>query len=301
MLADVGVGYVRSMARSARSRTARGVVAERALLTDLGVLDDPFARGMLDPAMGRLVDVLRRAPSGTWRRSATLAGLAARVAWMDSRIAAALDAGIDQVAVVGAGYDSRAWRMRRTGVRWFELDRPAPQAAKRAVAPHGDVTYVEADLLTTDAARELHRAGLAANRPAVFVLEGLTMYLDEQVVRRQLARLAASGAPGSRLLVDFTPPAATGSAANRRQVVLQRLARSGSGERFLLTVVPAEAAALVGASGWTVTDVVSLRDAALELVPATSHLPRRSVNPDKTLLAAELGGPIPSSAERTEG
>ncbi len=89
-------------------------------------------------------------------------------------------------------------------------------------------------------------------------------------------------------MVDFTPPPDTGTARNKRQLWLQRLARGGSGERFRLCVAPADAASLVAATGWSVTEVTSLRDAARSLVPAASHLPVDAVNPAKTLLAASL-------------
>lgn len=268
-----------------RSRTAQGVVAERALLTDLGVIDDPHAVTMLEPAFARLVAVLRRLPRATWRRAITLAGLGARVAWFDARIVAALDDGIDQVAIIGAGFDSRAWRLARSGARFFELDQPASQAAKGEVAPGPGPTYVAADLRAADAAEALVAAGLDPSRPAVVVMEGVTMYLDEDVVRRQLAGLAAACAPGSVLLADFTPPPGTGSAGNARQLWLQRLARGGSGERFLLTIDAEAARRLVEGSGWGSASVTSLRDAALALVDR-SLLPCAGVNPGKTLVFA---------------
>ena len=263
-------------------------MAERALLTHLGVIDDPLAAPMLEPAFGHLVAVLCRLPPRTWCRAITLAGLGARVAWMDARIGTALEDGIDQVAIIGAGYDSRAWRMRRDGLRWYELDLPASQAAKQQVAPGPGPTFVQVDLRTQDAAAALHAAGFDPGRPAVFVLEGVTMYLDERIVRDQLRNLATTGAPGSRLVVDFTPPPDTGTARNKRQLWLQRLARGGSGERFRLCVAPADAASLVATTGWSVIEVTSLRDAARSLVPAASHLPVDAVNPAKTLLAASL-------------
>lgn len=114
------------------------------------------------------------------------------------------------------------------------------------------------------------------------------MYFDEPVVRDQLQRLAATSAPGSRLVVDFTPPPGTGTARNKRQLWLQRLGRGGSGERFRLTVAPSDAASLVATTGRTVTEVTSLRDAARALVPAASHLPVDAVNPAKTLIAASV-------------
>lgn len=50
------------MANSGRSRTAQGVAAERAVLTDMGVLADPFAARMLIPSMGAVVSLVRRMP-----------------------------------------------------------------------------------------------------------------------------------------------------------------------------------------------------------------------------------------------
>lgn len=260
-------------------------MAERALLTDLGVIADPHAVTMLEPAFARLVAVLRRLPRATWRRSITLAGLGARVSWFDARIIAALDDGIDQVIIIGAGFDSRAWRLAHSGVRFFELDQPASQAAKQEVAPGPGPTYVAVDLRTADAAEALLAAGFDPSRPSVVVVEGVTMYLDEDVVRRLLAGLAAACPIGSVLLADFTPPAATGSAANARQLWLQRLARGGSGERFRLTLDADAARRLVEGSGWASASVTSLRDAALALVDG-SLLPCAAVNPAKTLLSA---------------
>jgi methyltransferase (TIGR00027 family) len=271
-----------------RSRTAQGVVAERALLTHLGVIDDPYAASMLEPGFRRLEALLSRLPARTWRRSLTLAGLAARVAWMDAHIASAIDDGIDQVAIIGAGYDSRAWRMRGEDVRWFELDHPVSQAAKRGVAPRAGPVFVEADLLAVSAARRLHLAGLDPDRPAVFVLEGVTMYLPHRTVVDQLRGLAASSPPGSRLLADFTPPPESGTASNRRQLWLQRAARGGSGERFRLTVTPDGATSLVESTGWTVTETTPMRDAARTLVPASAHLPVEGVNPGKALIAGTI-------------
>ena len=63
---------------------------------------------------------------------------------------AALDAGVGQVVIAAAGYDGRALRYARPGVRWFELDHPSTQADKRErLGPPGhrpsDVAFVAAD------------------------------------------------------------------------------------------------------------------------------------------------------------
>jgi O-methyltransferase involved in polyketide biosynthesis len=111
------------------------------------------------------------------------------------------------------------------------------------------------------------------------------MYLDEEVVRHQLGELARASAVGSWLAVDFHPPRQAGTSLNHRQNRLQRLAGSGSGETFELTIDRPEAVELVAASGWDVTEETSMREAARALVPRESGLPVDAVNEHKTLLA----------------
>ncbi len=278
------------MARTSRSRTAQGVAAERAVLAGMGVIADPFAQDMIGPAMGGIVWLVRQLPNRVRARSATLAGLAARVLWFDAQVVGAIEAGLGQIAVIGAGYDSRAWRFRRDDVRFFELDLGATQRDKMSRAPGPGPTYVEADLGTDCAAEALQRHGLDSSRPALFLVEGVTMYLVEASALRQLRELAASSAVGSRLAVDFYPPHDAGTSRNNRQRLLQRLSRIGSGEGFRLLVDRRAAVGLVESSGWKVEQATSIREAARVLVGRDAGLPIESVNEHKTLVAAIRAG-----------
>ncbi len=271
------------------SRTARGVAAERALLTELGAIDDPYALGMLGRPMAVAHRMVRRRPRVVPTLLLTLAGLGARVLWHDERVRAAMDAGTRQVAVVGAGYDSRAWRMQRGGVRFFELDDGTTQRDKRAKAgrlPGPGPTYVEADLRERTAAEALVDGGLDPASPAVYVLEGLTMYLGEAVLRRQLTALAAASAPGSRLTTDFLPARQAGPGAERRKRRAQALGRAGSGEVLRLLVDRPGAVSLVEACGWRVDEAVAARAAAQALLPRRSRLPTDAVSEHGTFVAA---------------
>jgi methyltransferase (TIGR00027 family) len=240
---------------------------------------------MLAPSIAATYWVLRHAMFRVPARSVTLAGIAARVLWFDAQVTKALDAGIKQVAVIGAGYDSRAWRFRRESAQFFELDKGATQQDKVRRAPGPGPTYVEADLTTQGAAEALREHGLDASRPALFVVEGVTMYLDEEVVRRQLGELGRSSAVGSRLAADFYPPRDAGRPRDHRQLRLQRLVRAGSGEAFRLCVNRPQAVELVEASGWDVSEETSLREAGRDLVPRACGLPVDAVNEHKTLVA----------------
>ncbi len=269
------------------SRAAQAVAAERALLHDLGVIDDPFAAAMLGGGIRTVYAGCRRLPRRTWIRAVTLAGLAGRVRWFDREVAGSLDDGVTQVVTVGAGYDSRPWRFARDGVRCFEIDHPATQMDKRRRAPdRTSVEYVAADLIDDDVAEQLRGSSFDPDLPTVFVIEGVTMYLDEAVVRRQLGSLASVAAPGSCLAVDFFPASRPTAGTHRRQLLLQQVARVGSSEGFRLGVDLDDAAGLVSGCGWTTTSVVPARDAATDLVPSGCGLPLTSVSSSKTYVAA---------------
>jgi O-methyltransferase involved in polyketide biosynthesis len=141
--------------------------------------------------------------------------------------------------------------------------------------------------LTQSAAPALHHGGLDPTRPALFVLEGLTMYLSEDVARRQLSDLAASSATGSRIAVDFSPPPDAGTVRDRRHMGYQRLARAGSGEDLKLLVDGPQAVSLVEASGWQVTELTPMRGAARTLVRPDVGLPLDAINEHKSLVAGQ--------------
>jgi methyltransferase (TIGR00027 family) len=219
------------------------------------------------------------------------AGLAARVLWYDAQVSDAIEDGIDQIAILGAGYDSRARRLSSDAVRFFELDHPATQHDKIRRAPAGGPTYVECDLWTENAAEALHSQGFDPTRPTLFVLEGLTMYLSEDVLRRQLGDLARSSGTGSRLATDFYPPPDAGTSRDSRQMRYLRMARAGSGESLNLLVKGTDAATLIEAAGWQVLELTSLRDAAQALVRSDVSLPVNAINMHKTLVATRRSEP----------
>jgi len=160
--------------------------------------------------------------------------------------------------VVGAGYDTRAWRLRRPGVACFEVDHPATQADKRARAPSDGPTYVPLDLVEGSIAAALPRHGFAPERPTVFVVEGLTMYLDEAVVARLLADLARIGAPGSRLAVNFTVSGGGSVApASRLLATAVRAGFRTRGEAIVTWVRADRLEGFVAGCGWEVDELVA--------------------------------------------
>lgn len=135
--------------------------------------------------------------------------MALRVAWLDRLVDLAVDRlGVRQVVVLGAGYDTRAARLPHAGVRWFEVDHPDTQAAKRERMaalpgyPVGAATYVACDFEHEDPVERLHAAGLARGDTTLVLWEGVVPYLPEAAVRATAARLAAGLDPRSLVAFD---------------------------------------------------------------------------------------------------
>jgi methyltransferase (TIGR00027 family) len=131
----------------------------------------------------------------------------ARTKLIDDWIAQAA-CGIDQVVLLGAGFDTRAWRLDAlASARIFEVDHPNTASVKqeRLRSAHADlkkVTFIKVDFETDDFDQLLRAAGFDAARPAIVVWEGVSQYLSGEAVcgvMRWVGRLA----PGSRFTFTY--------------------------------------------------------------------------------------------------
>jgi methyltransferase (TIGR00027 family) len=116
--------------------------------------------------------------------------------------------GIDQLVILGAGFDTRSYRLPPGPlVSCFEVDMPKTQAFKRAILRKAGVdasrvTFVPADFEQEDWFANLISAGYDPSRPSFFLWEGVTMYLDRAAVESTLKKIAAS-APGNAVAFDY--------------------------------------------------------------------------------------------------
>jgi methyltransferase (TIGR00027 family) len=238
------------------STTAGNIALARAWLTRAGIIDDPYARLFLSPRQAN-VERLLWWSRGTRLGQRAFAYLAARTRFYDAVVTDALAAGIDQVVLVGAGYDTRAWRLARPGARYYEVDHPATQTAKRAHAPDGDgPIYVPADLGAVSLEEVLTEAGLQPSQPTVICCEGLTMYLTGVAVRQLLRSAAAIAARGSRLGVDFGAVVAAGQESHRLLRLITRVWHERVGEPIITGIDPSAAPDLLTESGWTIKEML---------------------------------------------
>jgi methyltransferase (TIGR00027 family) len=135
--------------------------------------------------------------------------LTLRVAYLDRLVSLAVDQlSIRQVVILGAGYDTRAARLPRAGVQFFEVDHPATQAAKREVVaslpgyPVEAARYVSCDFEHEDPIERLVANGFVVTEPALVIWEGVVMYLTEPAIRATAKRLASLD-PRSLIAFDF--------------------------------------------------------------------------------------------------
>jgi len=165
---------------------------------------DPWAEplaGSEGHAIARDMD-LRFPPLEVW--------LALRVAYLDRLVGIAVDRlSVRQIVILGAGYDTRAARLPRAGVRFFEVDHTATQAAKRERLaaldgyPVDAATYVTCNFETDDPVARLAASGFDLHEPALVLWEGVVSYLAEDAVRTTASRLATRLDPRSLLAFEF--------------------------------------------------------------------------------------------------
>jgi methyltransferase (TIGR00027 family) len=180
----------------------------------VGRFSDPVARQLLDRTELEVVDAVRsdqRPQSGAhgmawemvWRTGQTMVP---RSIMIDDAIR---EHGASQLVVLGAGLDSRAWRMAElAGTTVFEVDHPASQRDKvrRLGALHpvaARVVPVAVDLTTEPLGPALEAAGFDHTAVTTWVWEGVVPYLPAKSVRSTVAQLGQLSALGSRLVVNY--------------------------------------------------------------------------------------------------
>lgn len=137
--------------------------------------------------------------------------MAYRTRVLDDVVADAASQGINQLVILGAGLDARAWRLGDSIARMdvFEVDHPDTQAYKRErlgerQAQARSVVFVGVDFEKDTLDAKLLAAGFDARRPAVVLWEGVVMYLPAEAIDATLRTLRGLLAPGSRLAISYS-------------------------------------------------------------------------------------------------
>lgn len=165
------------------------------------LFDDPFA-GRLAGEAGRKMLADAVATSG---EKSTLQ-IVVRTRFWDEALLNAVPP-IAQVVIFAAGLDARAYRLTwPDGTTVFELDQPAVITTKAEALAGDDPRCRRVAIgvdLTEDWTDTLRANGFDSGLPAVWLMEGLLQYLDEDAVHTLFERVDTLSAPGSVLLYDI--------------------------------------------------------------------------------------------------
>jgi methyltransferase (TIGR00027 family) len=138
--------------------------------------------------------------------------LISRTRFIDDRFEAALRDGTRQFIIMGAGFDTRAYRFARrlADAHVIEVDQPHTQRLKvdRVRKVIGDlpahVTYAPIDFRKASPGDGLAAAGYNPALRTLFIWEGVTMYLPADSVRDTLQWIATNASAGSSIVFDYT-------------------------------------------------------------------------------------------------
>ena len=139
----------------------------------------------------------------------------ARVRYFDDFVKKSIDEGLEQLVILGAGYDTRAYRIEglnnKGSVMVFEVDHPVTQGIKTEKIKEifGElpehVVYVPVDLMTENLGEKLLDNGYNKSKQTLFLMEGLLMYLQPRAVDGILSFIVKNSGKGSSIIFDYYP------------------------------------------------------------------------------------------------
>jgi methyltransferase (TIGR00027 family) len=173
--------------------------------------------------------------------------LAVRSRYAEEQLVKAVQNGIRQYFVLGAGLDTFAYRNPYPGLRVFEVDHPATQQWKRerlqdaGIPIPPEVVFAAVDFERQTLSERLRESGFQAGQPMFCSWLGVVPYLTEQAFEGTLEFLAAMPA-GSGLVFDYAVPRSSLNAIEQAAFDALAARVASVGEPFRLFLDPAELA-----------------------------------------------------------
>lgn len=196
--------------------------------------------------------VMEREGPGLW------ASMNCRKRYIADKVTESLD-GIDAVVVLGAGFDTLAYRLaKKTGIPIFEVDQPVnidrkAAAVQRALGQQPtSVRLVPLDFERDDVLNVLAEHGYRPDSRTFFVWEAVTQYLSPEAVDATLERLRRA-TPGSRLVFTYVRrDFIDGTNLYGAEALYRRFRRRAQLWRFGLP--PDEVATFLAGHGWRLAE-----------------------------------------------
>jgi methyltransferase (TIGR00027 family) len=235
------------MRKNQSSLTAAGIALARAVESekpaDERICYDPYARQFVPDWMYRFLAFFIKSSYSELRGPGVNGFLMARERYIDDVLQNYLKENLQQLVILGAGYDSRAYRFDLPGrVKTFEVDHPITQADKLKkvqqvfgrIPTH--VTYIAVDFNTHTLSERLPASGYDPNLISLFIWQGVTMYLTPEGVDTTLAFVVKNAAPGSAIVFDYVYQAVLDGAQKQNEITNMRRYRFMTGEGLTFSI-----------------------------------------------------------------
>jgi methyltransferase (TIGR00027 family) len=223
------------------SRTALGAAGLRAahqVLDGAAIFADPLALRILGADAEELVREAQAEADPFRQRLRWFIAIRSRIA--EDALAAAIERGVRQLVVLGAGLDTYAYRgPHAQELRIFEVDHPATQAWKRERLAEADIalpaalTFVAVDFERETLAEGLAAAGFDVTQQTFFTWLGVVPYLTDEAIFATLGFIAGLSG-GAHVVFDYVNPTASVTEPARRaahEALVARVAAAGESIR----------------------------------------------------------------------
>lgn len=204
------------------SKMAEGIalqrLAESQLPEDIRIFCDQYAtyfinRHVLEWAKEHPIEAKVMAEEYERKMPGWSNSIRARIRYFDDIIQNAATDGFRQLVILGAGYDTRAYRIDslKNGIKVFEVDNLSTIKRKKEIVKEifgkfpSHVTFVPFDLEDGNLWEQMKTAGYSPDLKTLFILEGLLMYLSYDAVSNLFSGIARNSCEKSLVLFDFIP------------------------------------------------------------------------------------------------
>ena len=183
---------------------------------------------------------------------------------------------ISQVVVIAAGFDPLLTILSEIypSATFIELDHPATQAPKRSALTNAqNISLIPLDFTTGSLPASLKNSFFSAEKPTLFIAEGITMYLDSARIDALLHDIThITRHPESRFLFTYMEKQPCGSIQFESATLFTNLWLRLKNERFTWGIESHSLADFLLRRGLTLLERCDTSTlAATHLTPASSH------------------------------
>jgi methyltransferase (TIGR00027 family) len=192
----------------------------------------------------------------------------ARTCFVDECLSRAVNNRIEQLVILGAGYDTRALRFPglQHKVKVYELDHPATQQYKlerlKRSCPDlaNRVIYIPINFEKNHFGRALISHGYDRSKYTFYIWEGVSYYLPARVVDDTLFFIAGNCATGSEIVFDYFPASVVRGTCELPEARPLVRILSQFGEKIRFGISPEKIAGFLHKRGYTIVRNLSGAD-----------------------------------------